>query len=207
MTTENTQFPSLLTQAHNLMKQVVDSGTDVLKGKPLMASIEKAKARMDICNTCEFFKQTRCLKCGCFMEKKVQLESANCPINKWGDLQSKFTPASNIVPITSFPEEERERILDNAKNAAENKRAFYIGSKKYTSSISESGEIKIYSQEAPFGSPQRSIISGLTPEELVQFNALVQQAKDQENKKFTFKGDNFVVSVNNGRVNVSLDKI
>ena len=80
-------FPSMFQQARNLAKQAWLSGVDVAKGKPLLSTAEKAKARLDICASCEFFSQGRCSKCGCFMDKKAHLEAAQCPINKWGELR------------------------------------------------------------------------------------------------------------------------
>ena len=46
---------------------------------------ETAQARLDICNTCEFFfkKTNTCKKCGCFMTAKTKLEKAECPVGKW----------------------------------------------------------------------------------------------------------------------------
>ena len=46
---------------------------------------ETSKARLDICNSCEFLTKTisRCEKCGCFMIAKTKLKNARCPIKKW----------------------------------------------------------------------------------------------------------------------------
>lgn len=45
-----------------------------------------AEERLEICRTCEFFnkKSTRCSKCGCFMEYKAMMPYVDCPIGKWG---------------------------------------------------------------------------------------------------------------------------
>lgn len=45
----------------------------------------EAKARLDVCRTCErFVKNTQqCLECGCFMNLKTKLKLATCPIHKW----------------------------------------------------------------------------------------------------------------------------
>ena len=46
---------------------------------------ELSAYRLEICKTCDFFRQTTqtCKKCGCFMKLKTTLENAKCPIGKW----------------------------------------------------------------------------------------------------------------------------
>ena len=44
---------------------------------------EVLKMRWDICSGCEFLKDDKCLKCGCFMKVKHKLAMASCPIDKW----------------------------------------------------------------------------------------------------------------------------
>lgn len=46
-------------------------------------------SRYDVCLGCEeLFKPTRtCKKCGCFMALKTWLKDAQCPINKWGQVE------------------------------------------------------------------------------------------------------------------------
>lgn len=43
------------------------------------------KSRLEICKTCEFYRErtNQCRKCGCFMKLKTRLEHARCPIGKW----------------------------------------------------------------------------------------------------------------------------
>jgi hypothetical protein len=41
------------------------------------------KARWDLCLGCEFLKENKCEKCGCFMKVKHKLAMAKCPIGKW----------------------------------------------------------------------------------------------------------------------------
>jgi hypothetical protein len=72
--------PNIVSQMSNLAK---DLHRVVLSGEPIVASEETIKARMDICNACEFYKNSRCAKCGCFMEVKAKLRSLECPIGKW----------------------------------------------------------------------------------------------------------------------------
>jgi len=46
---------------------------------------EIAQYRLEICKSCEWFRQRTetCRKCGCFMKLKTKLEAAKCPIGKW----------------------------------------------------------------------------------------------------------------------------
>ena len=44
---------------------------------------EVLKMRWDICSGCEFLKDDKCEKCGCFMKVKHKLAMASCPIGKW----------------------------------------------------------------------------------------------------------------------------
>lgn len=43
---------------------------------------ETAKKRYDVCMTCEFQKNKKCVKCGCFILAKTKLNT-ECPENKW----------------------------------------------------------------------------------------------------------------------------
>jgi len=42
------------------------------------------KMRWDLCQGCEFLKDDKCQKCGCFMKVKHKLVMASCPEGKWG---------------------------------------------------------------------------------------------------------------------------
>ena len=44
---------------------------------------EVLKMRWDLCSGCEFLKDNKCEKCGCFMKVKHKLAMASCPIGKW----------------------------------------------------------------------------------------------------------------------------
>lgn len=46
---------------------------------------ELSASRLEICKSCEFFRNSTqtCRKCGCFMKLKTTLEKAKCPIGKW----------------------------------------------------------------------------------------------------------------------------
>jgi hypothetical protein len=70
-----TQVSNLFGDLHKLIKNE--------QGHPILASPDIIKARMDTCGACEFYKQNRCVKCGCFMEAKARFTSLKCPISKW----------------------------------------------------------------------------------------------------------------------------
>jgi len=106
-------FPSVFQQARNLAKQAWLSGVDMAKGKPLLSNAEKANERIKICEGCEFFKQSRCLKCGCFMNAKIHVESSRCPINKWGpELQTMNSPEQVNAAMTRV-EQPAQNIKQN----------------------------------------------------------------------------------------------
>lgn len=44
-----------------------------------------AKQRAYICNECNKRSMGICKECGCFLEIKVRLPNAKCPLNKWNE--------------------------------------------------------------------------------------------------------------------------
>lgn len=58
---------------------------DLLNPNVARTSDEEAFRRYNICDWCpEFISLTKqCKECGCFMNLKVKLENATCPIGKW----------------------------------------------------------------------------------------------------------------------------
>ena len=58
---------------------------DLLNPNAPRVDAEKAESRLAICLECpELVKVTKqCKQCGCFMQGKVKLESASCPLGKW----------------------------------------------------------------------------------------------------------------------------
>lgn len=72
------------TKRQMLASVMRDVATWIVKGVPVSSSVV-AKERMDLCKACEFFdhNSARCRKCGCFMNAKVHMETAACPIGKW----------------------------------------------------------------------------------------------------------------------------
>lgn len=49
----------------------------------VLAEESKQESRINQCVTCSDFIEGRCNKCGCFMNVKVRLEAAKCPVGKW----------------------------------------------------------------------------------------------------------------------------
>jgi hypothetical protein len=72
-----------------MAKGFIGSAKDVLfgafKGEDVIVTEEVYNTRINICNSCEFFRKDdkRCSKCGCFMEAKTRFKSTYCPIHKW----------------------------------------------------------------------------------------------------------------------------
>lgn len=57
---------------------------DLFKKNVELVSKELAEERIAVCTECPFFSKVRmCKKCGCFMDAKVKLPHAFCPIGKW----------------------------------------------------------------------------------------------------------------------------
>lgn len=85
MKQQNNQYPSKFEQAKSLISLVQDTIVDVMKGEQVFSTDELKEQRMAICKSCDQYneKHNRCMKCGCFLDKKVSLSSARCPLNKW----------------------------------------------------------------------------------------------------------------------------
>jgi hypothetical protein len=58
---------------------------DLFNPKQPRSGEELAAERLEICKTCKFYNQrfAKCMKCGCFMKLKTNLENAKCPVGKW----------------------------------------------------------------------------------------------------------------------------
>jgi hypothetical protein len=58
---------------------------DVINPNTPKATEEEAADRLSICEKCpELIKATsQCKQCGCFMNLKVKLQLATCPLGKW----------------------------------------------------------------------------------------------------------------------------
>lgn len=72
-----------------LISNIIDTSKQVVSEikkfveNPTIVSQEEQNKRLEICKTCEYFKNNRCDLCGCYMNLKSKLETSHCPINKW----------------------------------------------------------------------------------------------------------------------------
>ena len=57
------------------------------------ATEEQINSRMDICNSCEYYKDDACMLCGCRVvrdtvyQNKLADKSASCPDGRWGPIK------------------------------------------------------------------------------------------------------------------------
>lgn len=58
---------------------------DLLNPNEPRSEEELSAYRLQICKSCEWFRQKTktCSKCGCFMKLKTTLKKAQCPVGKW----------------------------------------------------------------------------------------------------------------------------
>ena len=68
------EISNLITTVKDVTKGYVNTGK-ILSKSP--------ESRIAICVSCEHYKASRCMKCGCFVALKTKFEFAKCPINKW----------------------------------------------------------------------------------------------------------------------------
>lgn len=76
-------FPSMFQQARNFAVESWKASKKLMSGGSILASSEIAFERYSICQKCPFLENSRCKKCGCFMEAKTHIATSECPINKW----------------------------------------------------------------------------------------------------------------------------
>ncbi len=69
--------------AKNAIKAAGRQAKSLMKGESLMVSDDEKNRRLSICRECEFLKNSRCEKCGCFMNFKAKLSSEHCIEGKW----------------------------------------------------------------------------------------------------------------------------
>jgi len=77
------ELPSLSTMGKDLAKTAWGMARNFVNKKAVLLKDDEAKRRWDICSNCEFLVKKRCTKCGCFMQFKVHVSSADCPELKW----------------------------------------------------------------------------------------------------------------------------
>ena len=76
-------MPSISQMGKNLIQTATDVAKGVIAGEPVTEDSEVAKARLIICEQCEFYVNSRCTKCGCYMAVKTHVKAASCPVGKW----------------------------------------------------------------------------------------------------------------------------
>lgn len=78
-------LPDPVQMAANFAKEMTNIAKTAVFTGHFQVPQDISDARFNICKTCEFLIQdrARCSKCGCFMELKVKLVSAKCPVSKW----------------------------------------------------------------------------------------------------------------------------
>ena len=201
--TENlNEFPSVFQQARNLAKQMWVSGIDKAKGRPFLSSPEKAAARMAICETCEFLKENRCVKCGCYMSAKIHIESSGCPINKWGAELQKLNSPETVeaisraperrdprVDLEKLPKKEADEMQELAQEALNYDGRFGYKRKQYKATIGADNIVKII-EIFKLGPMAKRVhdMSVTDPRDQVRFNKLiVDHQKPDMPKIFSFK--------------------
>jgi len=79
MKNSNYELPPIKTEMENLIrttKEFVKSGFELV-------SKEVESERYELCKSCSFFKNYRCLMCGCYMKYKVKVKIAECSKGFW----------------------------------------------------------------------------------------------------------------------------
>ena len=75
----HSEMPSSIAMASSLGKNLLEwsaGGFKICEGDEL-------NKRLELCASCEYLINKRCLKCGCFIEVKTRLKTSKCPIGKW----------------------------------------------------------------------------------------------------------------------------
>lgn len=83
------QIDSMLKTTLSGLNPIVGSNPDE---NSLLCSEEQIQQRMNICKSCEHFKDNSCLLCGCVVtrnksyQNKLANKQASCPDNRWGPI-------------------------------------------------------------------------------------------------------------------------
>ena len=79
------ELPSTLKMAWNFTNSVKDVAINAVTKGVVLTPPEEVKRRINICNSCPslIVQDTRCAKCGCFLNSKVRFMSSKCPIGNW----------------------------------------------------------------------------------------------------------------------------
>jgi|9_EtaG_2_1085328.scaffolds.fasta_scaffold02248_8 hypothetical protein len=73
------KMPSLTKRAFNFAK----SATEYVRSGMQNVSETQYETRLKICEVCPFRKDTKCSKCGCYIEVKAKWSTSTCPDNRW----------------------------------------------------------------------------------------------------------------------------
>lgn len=81
----NKTLPSYKEMAFGVTESLKTSLMQLARGGAVFSDKETTEKRMNECLNCEFLipAQSRCSKCGCFMNMKTRLQTSKCPIGKW----------------------------------------------------------------------------------------------------------------------------
>jgi len=193
----SSELPSLFSQAREIVGQGIESAHGVLQGRGLLADTDVAQARLDICKRCEFLAKDRCIKCGCFMDKKVHLAVTSCPEGKWGEsipASSSTLPSGANKPLaskchsnepldlSSMSDENRTELLEFAELGLKRGGVFWYKNAELLAKR-EGGEIKV------FKNPNRKTTADLlTPAEREEIQKASREAAARGADTFVFKG-------------------
>ena len=77
------EMPSKGQMAKNAASSLAKNLKSLAEGNRLKADPDEIERRKAICADCEFMQNSRCAKCGCWMQYKAILRAESCPIGKW----------------------------------------------------------------------------------------------------------------------------
>lgn len=78
---------------NQIVRQQMNTDNPVDYHQPEQATDEQIDNRMDICNTCEYYKDDACTLCGCRVvrgtvhQNKLADKNASCPDGRWGPIK------------------------------------------------------------------------------------------------------------------------
>jgi hypothetical protein len=75
----HSEMPSSIAMAGNLGKSLLEWSAGGFK----TCEGDELNKRLELCASCEYLINKRCLKCGCFIEVKTRLATSKCPVGKW----------------------------------------------------------------------------------------------------------------------------
>ena len=76
-------FPHFFEIFLNLFKSIYKIIYYYILYKNIYASKEDMKKRESICKSCDFYKNGRCLECGCYIKQKIKYKNLHCGIDRW----------------------------------------------------------------------------------------------------------------------------